>query len=219
MLFTRAVAIVPTLLVAIFANISKLTGMNDILNVVQSLQLPFALLPVLCFTNTNAIMKQFRNGIITRIVIWFLVISVVGINFYFVVFYLQSSDSTLIYSITAVVTIPYLTLVGYLAYKAIISTLPQKLQEKVEGFVPRLSFCDCPWVTKIPCGWLEKCCNYEPDISWKFWTWGRKKAVSPNTSDELALLTEHSSGDSPVFLRHKTEGAIILTEVSSSEQD
>ena len=213
-LFTRAVAIVPTLLVAIFANISKLTGMNDILNVVQSLQLPFALLPVLCFTNTNAIMKQFRNGIITRIVIWFLVISVVGINFYFVVFYLQSSDSTLIYSITAVVTIPYLTLVGYLAYKAIISTLPQKLQEKVEGFVPRLSFCECPWVTKIPCGWLEKCCNYEPDISWKFWTWGRKKTISPNTSDEIALLTSNS----PVFIRH-TQRELIIRDVSSSEQD
>ena len=213
-LFTRAVAIVPTLLVAIFANISKLTGMNDILNVVQSLQLPFALLPVLCFTNTNAIMKQFRNGIITRIVIWFLVISVVGINFYFVVFYLQSSDSTLIYSITAVVTIPYLTLVGYLAYKAVISTLPRKLQEKVEAVVPRLSFCDCPWVTKIPCGWLEKCCNYEPDIPWKFWTWGRKKTISPNTSDEIALLTSNS----PVFIRH-TQRELIIRDVSSSEQD
>ena len=213
-LFTRAVAIVPTLLVAIFANISKLTGMNDILNVVQSLQLPFALLPVLCFTNTNTIMKQFRNGIITRIVIWFLVISVVGINFYFVVFYLQSSNSTLIYSITAVVTIPYLTLVGYLAYKAVISTLPRKLQEKVEAVVPRLSFCDCPWVTKIPCGWLEKCCNYEPDISWKFWTWGRKKTISPNTSDEIALLTSNS----PVFIRH-TQRELIIRDVSSSEQD
>ena len=218
-LFTRAVAIVPTLLVAIFANISKLTGMNDILNVVQSLQLPFALLPVLCFTNTNAIMKQFRNGIITRIVIWFLVLLVVGINFYFVVFYLQSSNSTLVYSITAIVVIPYLTLVGYLVYKAVISTLPQKLQEKVEGFVPRLSFCDCPWVTKIPCGWLEKCCNYEPDISWKFWTWGRKKTISPNASDEVALLSEENpSENSPVFIRH-TQKELIIRDVSSPEQD
>lgn len=38
MLLTRALAITPTLLVAIFQDIQHLTGMNDFLNVLQSLQ-------------------------------------------------------------------------------------------------------------------------------------------------------------------------------------
>lgn len=37
-LLTRALAIAPTLLVAIFQDIQHLTGMNDFLNVLQSLQ-------------------------------------------------------------------------------------------------------------------------------------------------------------------------------------
>lgn len=37
-LLTRSLAITPTLLVAIFQDIQHLTGMNDFLNVLQSLQ-------------------------------------------------------------------------------------------------------------------------------------------------------------------------------------
>uniref|UniRef100_A0A8C5H8K1 Natural resistance-associated macrophage protein 2-like n=1 Tax=Gouania willdenowi TaxID=441366 RepID=A0A8C5H8K1_GOUWI len=49
-LLTRSIAITPTLLVAIFQDVQHLTGMNDFLNVLQSLQLPFALIPILTFT-------------------------------------------------------------------------------------------------------------------------------------------------------------------------
>ena len=38
MLFTRSIAIGPTLLVAFFEGVQDLTGMNDFLNVLQSLQ-------------------------------------------------------------------------------------------------------------------------------------------------------------------------------------
>ena len=37
-LFTRSIAIGPTLLVAFFEGVQDLTGMNDFLNVLQSLQ-------------------------------------------------------------------------------------------------------------------------------------------------------------------------------------
>ena len=38
MILTRSIAIIPTLLVAIFQDVEHLTGMNDFLNVLQSLQ-------------------------------------------------------------------------------------------------------------------------------------------------------------------------------------
>ena len=38
MLFTRSIAIAPTLFVAFYEGVQDLTGMNDFLNVLQSLQ-------------------------------------------------------------------------------------------------------------------------------------------------------------------------------------
>lgn len=37
-ILTRSIAIIPTLLVAVFQDVEHLTGMNDFLNVLQSLQ-------------------------------------------------------------------------------------------------------------------------------------------------------------------------------------
>ena len=42
MLFTRSIAIAPTLFVAFYEGIEDLTGMNDFLNVLQSLQVCFS---------------------------------------------------------------------------------------------------------------------------------------------------------------------------------
>lgn len=42
---TRSLAIVPTFVIAFYSNIENLTHMNDILNILQSILLPFALIP------------------------------------------------------------------------------------------------------------------------------------------------------------------------------
>lgn len=59
-LFSRSLAIVPTLFVAIFQNVERLTGMNDTLNALMMMQLPFALLPIITFTASERVMKKFR---------------------------------------------------------------------------------------------------------------------------------------------------------------
>lgn len=61
-LFTRTIAIIPVFFVSFYANIEDLTGMNDILNAVMSLQLPFATLPTIAFTSSVHIMGEFKNG-------------------------------------------------------------------------------------------------------------------------------------------------------------
>ncbi|CAB1416593.1 unnamed protein product [Pleuronectes platessa] len=66
-LLTRSIAITPTLLVAIFQDVQHLTGMNDFLNVLQSMQLPFALIPILTFTSLTSIMNDFANGMVWKI--------------------------------------------------------------------------------------------------------------------------------------------------------
>uniref|UniRef100_A0A8V0ZP09 Natural resistance-associated macrophage protein 1 n=1 Tax=Gallus gallus TaxID=9031 RepID=A0A8V0ZP09_CHICK len=65
-LFTRSLAILPTLFVAAFRDVSQLTGMNDLLNVLQSILLPFAVLPVLTFTSLRPLMHDFANGLSGR---------------------------------------------------------------------------------------------------------------------------------------------------------
>nr|XP_031363087.1 natural resistance-associated macrophage protein 2-like [Lonchura striata domestica] len=62
-LLTRSIAVTPTLFVAIFQDVEHLTGMNDFLNVLMSLQLPFALIPVLTFTSLPSVMSDFANGL------------------------------------------------------------------------------------------------------------------------------------------------------------
>ncbi|XP_076292868.1 solute carrier family member malvolio isoform X3 [Lasioglossum baleicum] len=84
-LFTRMIAIVPTFLVAMFSDIDKLTNMNDILNAIMTLQLPFATLPTIAFTSSSQIMGEFRNGITNKIVATALSALVIAINIYFVI--------------------------------------------------------------------------------------------------------------------------------------
>lgn len=61
-LFTRTVAIIPTFLTAFFSTIDDLTKLNDLLNAIMSLQLPFAVIPTIAFTSNKKIMGEFANG-------------------------------------------------------------------------------------------------------------------------------------------------------------
>ncbi|GAB0088235.1 protein Malvolio [Sergentomyia squamirostris] len=91
-LVTRFIAIVPTFCVAFFSRIEDLTGMNDILNAVMALQLPFATIPTIAFTSNPNIMGEFVNGIGNKIVSILLSILVIAINIFFVIDQVNHSD-------------------------------------------------------------------------------------------------------------------------------
>ena len=63
-LITRSFAIVPTIIVAIVFNKSEgsLDVLNEWLNVLQSMQIPFALIPLLTLVSKEQIMGTFRVG-------------------------------------------------------------------------------------------------------------------------------------------------------------
>lgn len=90
-LVTRSIAIFPTFLVAYFNSIEDLTGMNDVLNAIMTLQLPFAVIPTIAFTSSGVTMREFVNSIGDRIVAVFLYIVVLTINIIFVVDRLNNS--------------------------------------------------------------------------------------------------------------------------------
>ncbi|XP_078034908.1 solute carrier family member malvolio isoform X2 [Augochlora pura] len=112
-LFTRMIAIVPTFLVAFFSHIDNLTDMNDILNAVMTLQLPFATLPTIAFTSSSQIMGEFRNGLGNKIVATALSGLVIAINIYFVVSTVKPDHWAKIFGIT-IYSILYLLFCLYL---------------------------------------------------------------------------------------------------------
>ena len=149
-LFTRSIAIAPTLMVAIFADIRHLTNMNDILNVLQSLQLPFALFPILHFTNETDIMSSFKNGYIMKAIIWLLAISVIGINGYLVATGISLPNEwwvSLVWVGVGLFAVPYISLALYLAFKAFVSSLPEKMAECIESHIPNApEICQCNYL-------------------------------------------------------------------------
>ncbi|XP_061470957.1 natural resistance-associated macrophage protein 2 isoform X2 [Rhineura floridana] len=118
---TRSIAITPTLLVAIFQDTEHLTGMNDFLNVLMSLQLPFALIPVLTFTSLRPVMNDFANGLGWKIAGGLLILIICVINMYFVVIYVTALRQVVLYVIASILSIVYLAFVAYLAWQCLIA--------------------------------------------------------------------------------------------------
>lgn len=79
-LLTRLIAIVPALIVA---SIYGETGAGKLLvfsQVILSLQLSFAVVPLLQFTGNKTKMKQFANGKIMQTTAWIIAIIIIGLN-------------------------------------------------------------------------------------------------------------------------------------------
>ncbi|XP_041785622.1 protein Malvolio-like isoform X1 [Anopheles merus] len=94
-LFTRTVAIMPAFYVAFFSRLEDLTKMNDILNAVMALQLPFAAIPTVAFSSSVALMKEdFVNGRLEKNISITLSFTVIGINLYFIVANLEQVNLT-----------------------------------------------------------------------------------------------------------------------------
>jgi len=84
---TRAISLGPAIAVGIISSSNATAGdtLNEWLNILQSVQLPFALLPVLHFTSSKRLMGEFANGGTAKFAAWVLAMAVVIINFYLVV--------------------------------------------------------------------------------------------------------------------------------------
>ncbi|ETE71331.1 Natural resistance-associated macrophage protein 1, partial [Ophiophagus hannah] len=120
-LFTRSFAILPTVFVAAFRNVGDLTGLNDLLNVLQSILLPFAVIPVLTFTSMEPLMKDFVNGIIGKFLMILITGLICAINLYFVVTSIISLNYLAYYIAISFVLLAYVAFVCYLIWTCLIS--------------------------------------------------------------------------------------------------
>nr|XP_012595749.1 natural resistance-associated macrophage protein 1 isoform X4 [Microcebus murinus] len=120
-LLTRSCAILPTVLVAVFRDLKDLSGLNDLLNVLQSLLLPFAVLPILTFTSLPALMQEFANGLLSKAITSSIMALVCAINLYFVVSFLPGLPHPAYFGLVALVAAAYLGLTIYLIWTCCIA--------------------------------------------------------------------------------------------------
>ena len=121
-LITRSIALVPAVIVAIASDQGQKNGyisdrMDEWLNVLQSIQLPFAILPVLHFTSSYDIMGIFKNTTFMQLINWSLAIIVIIINIILVTDSLFGKDSTVTIELiifTLFLSILYFTFIIYL---------------------------------------------------------------------------------------------------------
>ncbi|WOK92327.1 metal transporter Nramp2-like [Canna indica] len=115
-MITRSFAIVPTIVVALFFDKEATMDMlNEWLNVLQALQIPFALIPLLTLVSKERIMGNFKIGRVTEAVTWIVVAFLIGINGYLLLSFLSAEvHGMLSTSILSVVLAIYVSFVVYL---------------------------------------------------------------------------------------------------------
>lgn len=81
-LITRLIAIVPALIVAIIYGEKGTTNLLVLSQVILSMQLSFAVIPLVMFTNSKAKMGEFANKTFLKVVVWFVTVIILVLNLY-----------------------------------------------------------------------------------------------------------------------------------------
>ncbi|CAO3591935.1 unnamed protein product [Absidia cylindrospora] len=110
---TRAIALVPSMLVAVLA-VDRFDTMGELLNVIQSLCLPMAVIPLLKLTSSAEVMtSMFKNKPSLQYTCWTVSWIVIGFNAYAFFTFIQSWD----YSIILIgFSIVYFGFISHLVY-------------------------------------------------------------------------------------------------------
>ncbi|KAA8531626.1 hypothetical protein F0562_006657 [Nyssa sinensis] len=121
-LITRSCAIIPTMIVALVFDTSEetLDVMNEWLNVLQSIQIPFALIPLLYLVSKEEVMGIFKIGPVIKVISWLVAALVIAINGYLLLQFFSSEASGLLFgSVISAFTVVYVAFIMYLVSRGI----------------------------------------------------------------------------------------------------
>ncbi|XXG56983.1 hypothetical protein AAC387_Pa03g4265 [Persea americana] len=124
-LITRSFAIVPTIIVALVFETSDgtLDTLNEWLNILQSIQIPFAVIPLLYLVSKEQVMGVFKIGTALKVVAWIVAVLVMVINGYLLVdFFSSEVNGPWFGSIVCAVTAAYAAFIIYLILPSVLST-------------------------------------------------------------------------------------------------
>ena len=89
-LITRAIAIIPAIIVTIISGEKGTTNLLVLSQVVLSLQLSFAVFPLVMFTSDKLKMGEFVNGLTVKCLAWFIAVVIASLNAWLLVQTFQS---------------------------------------------------------------------------------------------------------------------------------
>ncbi|KAK7252793.1 hypothetical protein RIF29_37003 [Crotalaria pallida] len=121
-LITRSFAIIPTMIVALIFDTSEesLDVLNEWLNILQSVQIPFALIPLLCLVSKEQIMGTFKIGPVLKIISWLVAALVIVINGYLLLdFFSSKVNGAVFITIVCALTAAYVAFILYLVSRAV----------------------------------------------------------------------------------------------------
>lgn len=131
-LITRCIAIVPALLVGAIAS-NQIDAMGTWLNVLQNVQLPFAVLPVLIFTSDKSLMGKWANPLWVQAGLGIFTLGIIGVNVYLIQDAVGSEvDNSRhgvkegVWAITGLCLVLYALYMVLLTYKGIYDRAPRK---------------------------------------------------------------------------------------------
>ncbi|VFR01470.1 unnamed protein product [Cuscuta campestris] len=116
-MITRSCAIVPTIVVAVVFNRSQdsLDSLNEWLNVVQGMQIPFAIIPLLTLVSDERTMGVFRIGTTIERIVWSIAAMVILINGYVMLnFFFSHVHGLFLGSAVCMVALGYAAFISYL---------------------------------------------------------------------------------------------------------
>ncbi|THU49365.1 hypothetical protein C4D60_Mb06t08810 [Musa balbisiana] len=114
---TRSFAILPAMVVALLFDTkgSAMDNLNESLNVLQSIQIPFALIPLLTLASKEQVMGIFRIGTITKVVTWIVAGFLIVINGYLLLdFFSAEVHGVLFNSLLSLILALYVMFIVYL---------------------------------------------------------------------------------------------------------
>ncbi|KAK5964706.1 Natural resistance-associated macrophage protein 2 [Trichostrongylus colubriformis] len=148
-LVTRSLAMAPTLLVTIFSGgIQHITGLNDFLNCVQMVQLPFAIIPVLTFVSDERVMFNFKTSRCQKAFALTVSLVILAINFFFLYEWVETTfgfDPASI-SIAVVLLVLYVVAIVYLFYYCLVAMGLLRRFEWAYLPEPQYQDFDAPWL-------------------------------------------------------------------------
>lgn len=121
-LITRSCAIIPTIIVALMFDTSDdmLDVLNEWLNVLQSVQIPFAVIPLLYLVSKEELMGVFKIGPVLKTLAWLIAGLVIVINGYLMFDFFSSEARGLLFgSVVFAFTVAYVLFIVYLVWRSI----------------------------------------------------------------------------------------------------
>ena len=124
-LITRSCAIVPTMIVALVfdSSDSMLDELNEWLNVLQSVQIPFAVIPLLCLVSNEQIMGSFKIQPLVQTISWIVAALVIAINGYLMVDFFSGAATSVALLVPVIIfAVAYVVFVLYLISRGLTYT-------------------------------------------------------------------------------------------------